>query len=92
MLLAAIIMGSWATSPPFPGGPPVDENDAAILPEGFGSLDPLEAIDIASKGENHQFEAEVNRMMDILINSIYKTKDIFLRELISVIFCNTECC
>ncbi|KAK2079126.1 hypothetical protein QBZ16_002817 [Prototheca wickerhamii] len=33
--------------------------------------------------EKRQFQAEVNRMLDILINSLYSNKDIFLRELIS---------
>jgi len=31
----------------------------------------------------HKFEAEVNKMLDIVINSLYTNKDIFLRELIS---------
>lgn len=35
------------------------------------------------EGESFEFEAEVNRMLDIVINSLYQNKDVFLRELIS---------
>merc|ERR1711982_261912 len=34
-------------------------------------------------GEKHEFQAEVNRLMDIIINSLYTDKQVFLRELIS---------
>jgi len=34
-------------------------------------------------GEKHEFQAEVNRLMDIIINSLYTDKNVFLRELVS---------
>merc|ERR1719447_1936158 len=34
-------------------------------------------------GDEHKFEAEVNRLMEIIIHSLYTDRDIFLRELIS---------
>merc|ERR1740139_1826831 len=33
--------------------------------------------------EKHEFQAEVNRLMDIIINSLYTDKNVFLRELVS---------
>lgn len=35
------------------------------------------------EGEKFEFQAEVSRILDIVVNSLYQNKDVFLRELIS---------
>ena len=35
--------------------------------------------------ENFKFESNVSRVMDIIINSLYSNKDVFIRELVSQI-------
>ena len=37
----------------------------------------------SAKSETHEFQAEVSKLLDLMIHSLYKDKDIFLRELIA---------
>ncbi|KAG7214072.1 hypothetical protein KM043_001437 [Ampulex compressa] len=49
----------------------------------------IDALNVAQKkelrdiAEKHTFKTEVNRVMKLIINSLYRNKDIYLRELIS---------
>merc|ERR1719281_2038938 len=57
-----------------------DAGDADKVVDGFSETDRAK---MTEGSEKHEFQAEVNRLMDIIINSLYTDKQVFLRELVS---------
>ena len=70
-------------SPADPPPAPVTSEDPFLLTT-EPPMDPLsDALSDLSTAEQHEFQADVSRVMDIFIHSLYTNKEIFIRETIS---------
>jgi len=68
------------------GGDEDEETETLEIFDGESTLELFseeQLVSMKEGGDEHKFEAEVNRLMEIIIHSLYTDRDIFLRELIS---------
>jgi len=60
-----------------------DEEAAVEVEKVVDGFSESDRSKMADSSEKHEFQAEVSRLMDIIINSLYTDKQVFLREIIS---------
>ena len=91
-LLLALLVGTLASLSLVAHAITEDENEISLRDASSTKERPrIEAFDmdeevseqIEANKESFSFNADVSRLMDIIINSLYSKKDVFIRELVS---------
>nr|WNT99866.1 heat shock protein 90kDa beta [Gymnema sylvestre] len=59
------------------------ENRVIVKCEGGGGAAVAEKDAPEASGETHEYQAEVSRLLDLIVHSLYSHKEVFLRELVS---------
>ncbi|TPX54310.1 hypothetical protein PhCBS80983_g05975 [Powellomyces hirtus] len=87
LLALTLLLGTFAlaAADASTGSAPNDSvaSEPALKPPGVSFLTEDQEAKVRESGQAYQFETEVNKLMKLIINSLYKSKEIFLRELIS---------
>jgi len=90
-IFATTIKSEVTDEEPMPDMPTSEEAPVQAESEEAAPADPKanygftedELSTISDSGETHEFQAETSRLLDILVNSLYTQKDVFLREAVS---------
>ncbi|KAG0299465.1 hypothetical protein BGZ98_010031 [Dissophora globulifera] len=85
LLLLSILAAISVVAAEAPGAQAAfgSSGESVVVPDSFAFTGEAGSELPILQGEKFQFQTEVSRLMNIVINSLYKTPEIFLRELIS---------
>ncbi|KAG0343807.1 hypothetical protein BG004_004980 [Podila humilis] len=83
LFLLSIIAAISVVAAEAPAAQAAFSSEQVAVPDNFASFESTSSGQTVLQGEKFQFQTEVSRLMNIVINSLYKTPEIFLRELIS---------
>lgn len=61
----------------------MDKRDARVVVVRCEASAVAEKETSESSGETHEYQAEVSRLLDLIVHSLYSHKEVFLRELVS---------
>jgi len=81
VVLCCVILGLFAFVSTIGAEPTVDATGHVV--DGAEGLTTQQLEDLAKNANAQPFQTEVSRLMNILINSLYTNKEVFLRELVS---------
>jgi len=83
MLLSLLIFRTYAQVNPKNSQRNIEKIDEGLRGRVEHTFSEKQIHEIEGKAEKHEYQAEISKLMSILVDNLYENKDIFMRELIS---------